>query len=1098
MATTGTMSTRVVWMIALAALALFATVEEVGCSDTTSLENVGVASTQQALVSDNRGDPARTGVYYDETNLLTPTNVAVDGGFAESPTRYKVDGPIYAQPLVVPGVGSADGGAGVTDILLVATTKNHFYGFDARKPGSGPLWEVDDGTFGVAANIGMNPFNDGAVLSDGGFQGIGGNRIDCANIGNIGILSTPVVDGTNAYVMTASGMGGSHQFTLWAIDVATGAVVTHQAILQPTVTAADGGTITFNAGNHIQRPALALARANNKPYVIAAFSSSCDAPLPFYGWVFAFDVSGTTQMPVVAPSLTGIFNDSRSAAVPAAPWAQGGIWMSGAGPAVDPQGNIYLLSGNGDGYEAGSVFSNSAIKLTINGSGQFVEPLHDATSYFTPSNWHDLQACDLDLGVSGITCIADNTQPMLLFGSKLGKAYLLNATNLGGVGNPQDSRQAACNQFSASTSGSACSGDAALIQPSARNCEATGTQLPPTYTQQGTFCPVGQSSDGAAGTWPTSGCLAGQQVWPHIHGSPVFWANGPDAVFLSGQYDYIRRLDVDRTNHVFKDMSSNTYFAHDIAPTEGYGAILSLADTQVGGVHKGVLFANVQAPRGVNKADAGAWATHSLAELAFGALYAINADPTGGLYPWLQPLFNASSSDPWLLAKFTPPTIWRGSVYLATMSNEVIVFGVDQDGDKIPDGLDNCPTVSNVDQRNTNEDAERMMGLPLVGDACDSNATTRLQVMAATVTDNALGSSLVMNTGLSFTGYIGNDAGEAGTTVTGNTTAPAFCRCANTTTDELKRRKCLLSAAVGGGGCNGADDPAFPPLDGGTPLHLSNWRQITQVLNGTPQPFAPQSITHSEPKFAGPSAFAGWDFYRDLGTFNLPNDGGAGTALEGVAWSHVLSFNPADSTELPAPSSNPGINNHYPAMFAKILQQAWVPSNIVNLPIYYRIPPCNPWGGSPSWWLLPLNGTGLLASYGAGGGLVDDTSRFTAGAQALIGSLNGQGSTSDLVLNDGVRIISTRGMVGAVVTRSGTTLQVNGALVASGNQIASVGTSDGASTPTVANFVSYTMDVEREMLHVLTRDPGSGAQALQSVNLRQTLHCMAWQARLTP
>ena len=59
-----------------------------------------------------------------------------------------------------------------------------------------------------------------------------------------------------------------------------------------------------------------------------------------------------------------------------------------------------------------------------------------------------------------------------------------------------------------------------------------------------------------------------------------------------------------------------------VPPNVGYGALMSLADTLVGGVHKGVLFANMQAPYSVDKANKAAWPKHALAELAYGRLYA--------------------------------------------------------------------------------------------------------------------------------------------------------------------------------------------------------------------------------------------------------------------------------------------------------------------------------------------------------------------------------------------------------------------------------------------------------------------------------------------
>ena len=103
-------------MSSMAAFAIAVAIDEAGCSsDDAVVENIGVGSTQeQQLTSDNRGDPARTGVYYDEAGLLTPQNVGSDGGFVETPTRYQVDGPIYAQPLIVPSVPI---GVGSTDLL---------------------------------------------------------------------------------------------------------------------------------------------------------------------------------------------------------------------------------------------------------------------------------------------------------------------------------------------------------------------------------------------------------------------------------------------------------------------------------------------------------------------------------------------------------------------------------------------------------------------------------------------------------------------------------------------------------------------------------------------------------------------------------------------------------------------------------------------------------------------------------------------------------------------------------------------------------------------------------------------------------------------
>ena len=1076
------------WMTVGVALALGeGLLDEFGCSS-DPVEDVGnSAAQQQDLVSDNRGNPARTGVYPD--GYLTPQ--AMDAGFKESPFRYKVDGPVYAQPLIIPQVPLASGGT--VDLLLVATTRNKLYAFDAAKVGSAPLWTVDSNSptnFGVPPNIGSiggNPIPDSGVDAANA----------CANIGNLGLLSTPVINGTTAYVMAASRTFNSdlYAFNLYSVDLTSGAAT--KATNPVGYTTAAGAT--FKAQNQIQRPGLALVSKNGKSYVIAAFSSSCDAPNPFYGWVFAFDV-GTSGMP-----MTGAFADSDHATST----PQGGIWMSGAAPAVDPNGNIYFLSGNGDSYIAGQVFSDSAFKLSLDAQGNFVVP-SSTTNYTTPGNWHDLQACDLDLGVSGTVYIDDPTTPMLLYGSKLGNAYLANAANLGGVDGGLDLVQASCMQFAAGgTAGLYC---AAITQPTKQNC--IGAQQPPAFLNQGTTCPLGQATDGGPGNWPLN-CVSGQQAWPHIHGTPVFWKNGGNLVYLAGQYDYIRQLGIDINQHKFTAPSTYAY-ADTPAPTRGYGAIMSLAETNDGG-YQGVLFANEQAPLEAGAAPPGAWPDHSDSERALGALYALNATADAGK---LQSLYQSANlvdagdggtklqlstyHSPWLLSKFNPPTIYKGTIYLATFSDEVIVLGFDSDNDSVPDGLDNCPTVSNADQHNTNEDAERVKGQPLLGDACDPNASTEVLNSGYVIdtfdgglngpcdlwqsgqfVDGGAGTCpMLMNTQLSFTGYIGNDAGNAPSA--NGSSGPAFCSCNNATLSESARQTCLKPQGAGGGNCIVANDQTFPPFNGNPPLQQGfPWVTITQVASGTPQTFAAINVVHDEPNNASP-VLAGWDLYRDYNRNaqnNTPPD--AGLALEGLLWGHVMSFSPAGGGELPAPN-NLSTNNSYRSAHAEFSR-----GMKISLPNPWTKPIYQPWlwgqqavqSIDPAW-LVPYPSAILVQERGG----MAQSNRFTAGARGLMGSLN-QNTTTRLLNNDGARRLPDRSILGAVVNvDTSNTLQINGALVSQGYLVDALGLTLGSATPTVANSVAYAMDSEGGMLYVLTRDPGSGAQALSQVDIQQALH----------
>jgi hypothetical protein len=102
--------------------------------------------------------------------------------------------------------------------------------------------------------------------------------------------------------------------------------------------------------------------------------------------------------------------------------ADGGIWQSGRGPAVDPSGAAYFEAGNG-GWDGTRNFGNSVIKVRASPSGLAVE------DYFTPHNYADLNTRDADVGSSGPLLIPGTT--ILLCGDKLGRLFLLDTNALG-------------------------------------------------------------------------------------------------------------------------------------------------------------------------------------------------------------------------------------------------------------------------------------------------------------------------------------------------------------------------------------------------------------------------------------------------------------------------------------------------------------------------------------------------------------------------------------------------------------------------------------------------------------------------------------------
>ncbi|WP_437330845.1 hypothetical protein [Sorangium sp. So ce381] len=280
-------------------------------------------------------DNERTGANLAETTLTTENVNARQFGLL---FRRAVDDQIYAQPLYVPGV--AIPGQGTRDVVYVATMNNSVYAFDARDPQAGePLWHVN---FNDPAN-GVTPVDHLDVgQACGVYRDISGN---------IGILSTPVIDdatGTIYAVAKTKENGGEQVYRLRALDLATGAERPNSPVVLEASAPGTGdgsvdGTLVFDPAIENQRPALTLA--NGMIYI--AFAGYCDTG-PYHGWVLAHDAATLEQR--------AVWNDTPGG------WA-GGIWMAGQGVSVDADGSVYLLTGNG-AFDGAENFGSSVVRLS--------------------------------------------------------------------------------------------------------------------------------------------------------------------------------------------------------------------------------------------------------------------------------------------------------------------------------------------------------------------------------------------------------------------------------------------------------------------------------------------------------------------------------------------------------------------------------------------------------------------------------------------------------------------------------------------------------------------------------------------------------------
>src|SRR5215467_4016796 len=170
------------------------------------LLNFAASTKPQVLTS--QYDNQRTGATLIEKSL-SPQKV--NSSTFGKLRAFKVDGPVYAQPLYVPSIDVP--GKGKHNLLFVATEHDSVYAFDADAPDSQALWQVSL----------LNKKQDSSPVP--------ARAVQCPFLQpEIGITATPVIDiqtGT-LYVLARSMVG--HTFAenqyyqhLHALAITTGA-----------------------------------------------------------------------------------------------------------------------------------------------------------------------------------------------------------------------------------------------------------------------------------------------------------------------------------------------------------------------------------------------------------------------------------------------------------------------------------------------------------------------------------------------------------------------------------------------------------------------------------------------------------------------------------------------------------------------------------------------------------------------------------------------------------------------------------------------------------------------------------------------------------
>jgi hypothetical protein len=331
-----------------------------------------------------------TGWNQSETDL-TPATVH-SASFGQIKT-LNVDGNVFAEPLIVSNFTMPDNS--VHNVLLIATGGDTVYAYDAQDYTL--LWKKSMG----------KPQST--------------NDVGCGDIQpEYGISSTPVIlrtgPGAAQVFLVAATEPAPFSFhtKIHDLDLATGEDVRNPVEIAPQANLETGGKIHFDPQNQWNRAS--LVRSGNNIYV--GIGSHCDNNAgQISGWILRYDPN---------LHLLGKFNTIEATAG----YELSSVWMSGYAPAVDANGNVFAVTGNGNystkkgqkGYGESVISLNAGLKKVKN---------------FTPSNFQDLNDGDTDFGSGGAMLIptvsGQVAPPMLVAMGKASTLYLLDSTNLGGL-----------------------------------------------------------------------------------------------------------------------------------------------------------------------------------------------------------------------------------------------------------------------------------------------------------------------------------------------------------------------------------------------------------------------------------------------------------------------------------------------------------------------------------------------------------------------------------------------------------------------------------------------------------------------------------------
>jgi outer membrane protein assembly factor BamB len=538
-----------------------------------------------------------------------------------------------AQPLIVPGVAVADGTK--HDVVYIATMANQVFAFDLDS--GAQLWTVT-----LGRPIKSNPSIDAHPIND-----------------HWGILSTPVID-TNAGVLFAcawvspdgSPNNGTH--SLHAVSLRDGHAV-HPALDLENVSYHPGHGLPvqrFRSAERKQRSALLWVNGT----VFVAFGSIAESASTARGWLIAIDAS--------IFQVTAAWTSTSSG-------SGGGIWQSGGGPAADAEGNIYVITGNGD-FDGVTDFGESIVKLRYErprtnhpGSISVIDwwtpwtddgrvgksPEGEQDEKPRPTNFRKVAhlaamgVAPLDMGSAWTDQDFGSGGPVLLptIGTVLaaGKDGVLYTVKMQDLGKtlPAD------------------------LDPAATAANYAKLKVPPIFY---TYFPGAQLSP-APNKIASLNVLEFQRTH-HLHGNPVVWQSAAHGLmhFCWGENGNLRAWAIDASGvSRYLACSAEVASVQSPVPPGGMpGGMISLsADTDT----DGIIWASISYKDANMMISPGRFIAYDASN--FGKFL----DGSASLTPlWDSEQWNWQFSH----NKFNRPVVWNGRVLLPTYDGNVLVLGL--------------------------------------------------------------------------------------------------------------------------------------------------------------------------------------------------------------------------------------------------------------------------------------------------------------------------------------------------------------------------------------------------------------------------------------